>query len=141
MIPYNFPFIPIHLLSLLYILGNVDHPRWRLVNGSTPAEGRLEYQLDNGTWVCVCTRHRNYSFVIFDKICSLLGFHREMTHFKFSSSLLYGRCLGPVYCLTPAPFDSILVTPSTEYTDCDESGTIGLRCINSKFISFNLSLL
>ena len=112
------------------------HPRWRLVNGTTPAEGRLEHQLDNGTWVCLCTRRYQSYNSRREDLCSLLGFQNVMAFYEFSSSLLFGRCFRPVYCVKSHSNGSISVIPSTECRDnCDESGTTGLRCINSKFIS------
>ena len=133
-----------HTLFTSFYPDNVAHPRWRLVNGSTPAEGRLDYQLDNGDWACVCSRVCSlFSYPnVHHDLCRLLGFGRAMAFYKFSSSLLFGRCSGPVYCLkygSDSMISAVPIPSTAIYPECDESGTIGLRCIKSKFISTNLS--
>ena len=111
-------------------------PRWRLVNGTTPAEGRLEYQLNNGDWVCVGTKvNKNYHPNRFNDLCRLLGFQRVMTYYRFSSSSLFGRCFGRIYDLMYSHNEKSAATMFIEYPDGDQAATstgIGLRCINGK---------
>ena len=109
----------------------MTQPRWRLVDGSSPAEGRLEYQSDEGDWVCVC----GYSTYIsrqhaFDDVCRELGFKQKMAFYDFSSTFLFGRCLGKVFMMVYTDGMSSAIP----HIYCRSQDAIGLRCTNSKRI-------
>ena len=116
----SFPFF-------LLLEGNLTQPRWRLVNGSSPAEGRLEYQSDEGDWVCVCG-YSTYSTRLdaFDDVCRELGFKQKMTFYDFSSTFLFGRCLGKVFMMVYTDDMSSAIP----HVYCRSQDAIGLRCTN-----------
>ena len=127
--------------SLLYYLiigkrspkGNSTQSRWRLSNGSSPAEGRLEYQSEDGDWVCVRPKVLlTYSELkdYFDTICQELGFKQMLSYYKFSSLFLFGSCFGQVYKLIHTG-SGVSAIPYVRRSDAPLEH-IGLHCSNSK---------
>ena len=111
--------------------GNLTKPRWRLVNGSTPAEGRLEYQTDEGDWACVCVPYRlNYEKLdALNNLCKELGFKHIINYYQFSSTFLFGICLGRVFEVEDKDGRFSAMPPVSCF---DPTVTIGLRCTDSK---------
>ena len=72
-------------------VGSLTQPRWHFVNGSTPAEGQVEYQSDDGDWVCVCSAHTYYMPSVANDLCNLLGFQKLMTFYMFTTKTQRGH--------------------------------------------------
>ena len=69
---------------------------WRLVNGATESEGRLEFRFDdNDEWRSVCTHQtgQNIDRILSD-VCSSLGFPTFLSHY---SNDKFGSGRGPMY--------------------------------------------
>ena len=113
----------------MFLKGNLTQPRWRLVNGSTPADGRLEYQSNDGNWVCVCYNHNQDLTNYLNDLCKELGFKRMMSYYEFTSTFLYGRCSGQIYHIVHKYGRFSTIPP---VFNCSHSNTISLHCSNSK---------
>ena len=111
--------------------GNLTHSRWRLSNGSSPAEGRLEYKSEDGDWVCVCSSGFIFTKSFGDKICQELGFKQMLSYYDFSSMFLFGRCPGEIF-MPVRDVDNISAIPYGMHGGCATEYTYGLHCVNSK---------
>ena len=111
--------------------GNLTQSRWRLSNGSSPAEGRLEYKSEDGDWACICSSWSYFSRYHGDKICQELGFKQMLSYYRFSSTFLFGGCFGEVYKIV-AYDEGFSAIPYEGLYNCNPQFTIGLHCSNSE---------
>ena len=113
-------------------IGNLTQSRWRLSNGSSPAEGRLEYRSKDGDWVCVCS-HKKVHFSRYhgDKICQEFGFKQMLSYYQFSSTFLFGGCFGEIYHIV-ADDKGVSAIPYEGLYHCLPQETVGLHCVKSK---------
>ncbi|KAL4223327.1 hypothetical protein ACF0H5_016798 [Mactra antiquata] len=98
----------------------------RLVNGSTPHDGRLEMSLDSSTWGTVCTN--GYSIREARVICRMLGFPSSNakiinpTQVKGSIILNDVRCRGDEVHILDCQHDAIQIN------NCKHNMNIGVSC-------------
>ena len=102
---------------------------WRLFNGSSPNEGRLEYRPVNGEWGSVCA---NAPFVLEKSkrfLCEIVGFRKVLSYYTFSSPLLFGISQGPTY-------DIVILNQSYYIRKkhlCHHNQVSSFRCTLSKY--------
>ena len=120
-------------LCPLWFFPDLTQSRWRLSNGTSPAQGRLQYRSEDDDWVCLCP-YADFSNKYYTQICQELGFKQMLSYYKFSSASLFGGCREQIYYLfidgelvSAIPRDS-----RDSLNQCDPSQTIGLHCVNSK---------
>ena len=123
---FTFCLIEIMNESLNYVAPEVSVGEWRLVNGTTHFEGRLEFRFDvNDEWRSVCTHQtgNNINRILSD-VCSTLGFPTFLSHY---SNNKFGRGTGPMYQIgTTIDFSH----------PCHQKQDMSLRCSPSKTIVF-----
>lgn len=130
----------IHTIMYIIVTGSIEYSAFafyicsaaaahsvRLVNGSSPAEGRVEvfYQ---GKWGTVCGTNATFDLAIV--VCRQLGY-RETVALKTNAS--FGSGSGPVW-LEPSCYAGINSTvvdcihAGWGETDCDHSQDVGVVC-------------
>ena len=113
---------------------------WRLYNGSSPNEGRLQYRPVNGEWGSACVTIIGYRsiYITYARIvCEILGFQKIMSYYEFSSPHLFGTSQGRTYDVIIRNGTLYMKRNNTCYHD--QIRLRSFRCTSGKFlyIKFN----
>ena len=104
---------------------------WRLFNGSSPNEGRLEYRPVNGEWGSVCANVPGGDEPLLSErfLCEIVGFRKVMSYYTFSSPLLFGVSQGPTYDIVIRDQSYVI----RENHMCHHSDVSSFRCTSGKY--------
>ena len=114
-----------NLINILYIY--ID---WRLFNGSSPNEGRLEYRPINGEWGSVCATTNGHERFV----CEILGFQKVMSYYTFSSPSLFGISQGLTYDVTIGIGGRRGTYYIRRNSSCNHNTISSFRCTSGKYL-------
>ncbi|XP_072037610.1 lysyl oxidase homolog 4-like [Amphiura filiformis] len=94
---------------------------WRLVNGSKPSEGLLEFRFVDGEWGSVCSTYFYRSTAI--QVCKELGFETMMSWYNHKT-LMFGGSDRPIFTVGVKE-----VGEFTSLQPCNPEDIVSLRCL------------